>query len=57
LFAECCRRFNEAGDIEVKRGKETLTTTVAREAEKQIEMYLSNTGTRLKRAAKKINRN
>jgi len=50
FFAECCRQFH---DIAVRRGKDVVKTTVTAEVNKQVEIYVSNSVSRVRRAAKK----
>ncbi|XP_072573897.1 uncharacterized protein [Paramormyrops kingsleyae] len=48
IFEKCSLSF-ESDEIKVKRGKEEITTTVKRETGKQLEIYLSNAASRVRR--------
>ena len=43
------KHFRRGEEIEVKRGKEILKTTPEREATRQLDTYLQNAKTRIKR--------
>ena len=47
MFSECCR--HKQNELEVKRGTEIHNTTVKVEIIRQIEIYISNSRTHLKR--------
>ena len=49
LISECVKYFRGEDEIEVKRGKEVCKTTPAHEANRQVEIFVSNAKTRLKR--------
>ena len=48
FFTECVQHFH-GKDVQVKRGKVVTSTTAAAECYRQIEIYISNAKTRLKR--------
>ena len=57
LFSECVKYFNETKEVEVKRGKDRIRTTLEIELRHQIEACISNANTRIKRLQKKIQAN
>ena len=49
MFSATAKAFHKTNEIQVKRGKEDVTTSVKGEVGKQLEIFLSNAATRLKR--------
>ncbi|XP_072572297.1 uncharacterized protein [Paramormyrops kingsleyae] len=49
IFSTVKSFYKESDEIKVKRGKEEITTTVKRETGKQLEIYLSNAASRVRR--------
>ena len=53
IVSECVKQFHGQRDIEIKRGKEMVRTTVEQECSRQLDIYLANAKTRIKIRAKR----
>ena len=51
IFKGCVQQFHQKKEITVKIGKNELKSTVEAECRRQLEVYISNARTRLKRNA------
>ena len=53
FLSECVKQFQSQRELEIRRGKETVKTTVDQECLRHLEIYVANAKTRLKLRAKR----